>query len=84
MRKIMVDGKEITTNYGERGASTLVTGDDLPNYELFVKDFKESTEQFLKRLVSYGYTRIRFAEVSTRIRNFHDVVAYCRNSKNNE
>lgn len=81
MRKIMVDGKEIITNYGERGASTLVTGDDLPNYEFYTKNFKESNEQFLKRLVSYGYTRIRFAEVSTRIRNFHNVVDYCRKNE---
>lgn len=81
MRKIMVDGKEIITNYGERGASTLVTGDDLPNYEFYTKNFKESNEQFLKRLVSYGYTRIRFAEVSTRIRNFHNVVVYCRKNE---
>lgn len=78
MKKILVEGKEITTNYGEKGMNTLVTGDDLPNYELHTKNSKESIERFLKRLVSYGYTRIRFAEVATRIRNFHDVVAYCR------
>lgn len=56
----------------------LVTGDDLPNYELHTKESRETKEEFLKRLVSYGYTRIRFAEIATRIRNFHDVVAYCR------
>lgn len=78
MKKILVDGKEITTNFGEKGMSTLVTGDDLPNYELYIKNFKESNDQFLKRLVSQGYTRIRFAEVATRIKNYHDVVAYCR------
>lgn len=78
MRKILVDGKEITTNYGEKGMNTLLTGDDLPNYVLCTKNSKESNEQFFKRLVSQGYTRIRFAEVTTRIRNFHDVVAYCR------
>ena len=78
MKKIIVDGKDITTNYCEKGMETLVPGDDLPNYELYTKNTKESNEQFLKRLVSYGYTRIRFAEVATRIRNFHDVIAYCR------
>ena len=35
MKKILVDGKEITTNYGEKGMYTLVTGDNLPNYELY-------------------------------------------------
>lgn len=84
MRKITVDGKEIVTNYGEKTMHNLVSGDDLPNYDLCLKDFRESNEDFLKRLISYGYTRIRFGEVSTRIRGFHDIVAYCRNTNDND
>lgn len=78
MRKIIIDGKKIITNYGESGAMTLVTGDDLPNYELYTKRNKETDEEFFNRLVSYGFTRIRFAEVATFIKGFHDTVAYCR------
>ncbi len=78
MRKILIDGKAITTNYGEKGMNTLVAGNEIPKYELYNKKFNESNEEFLKRLVSHGYTRIRFAEVSTGIRNFHNVIAYCR------
>lgn len=81
MRKILVDGKEIITNFDEKGMDTLVTGNNLPNYDLYCRESKENNEEFLKRLVSYGYTRIRFAEVTTRIRGFHDVVAYCRKNE---
>lgn len=78
MRKIIIDGKEITTNYKEKGAERLVEGDNLPNYDMYSKNFKENNEEFLKRLVKMGYTRIRFAETSTSIRGFHNVIAYCR------
>lgn len=84
MRKIIIDGKEITTNYGEKTMDNLVSGDDLPNYDLCIKNFRESNEEFFKRLISYGYTRIRFGEVSTRIRGFHNVVAYCRKPNDDE
>lgn len=78
MRKILVDGKEITTNYGEKTMNNLVSGNDLPNYVFYRKKHNETSKEFFMRLVSYGYTRIRFGEVSTRIRGFHDVVAYCK------
>ena len=32
MRKIIVDEKEIVTNYGEKTMDNLVSGDDLPDY----------------------------------------------------
>lgn len=82
MRKIIVDGKEIITNYGEKTMNNLVSGDELPNYDMYGKKYKETNEDFFKRLIDYGYTRIRFGEVSTRIRGFHDVVAYCRKKEN--
>lgn len=81
MRKIIVDGKEITTNYGEKTMNNLVSGDELQNYDMYGKKYKETNEDFFKRLIGYGYTRIRFGEVSTRIRGFHDVVAYCRKKR---
>lgn len=82
MRKIIIDGKEIVTNYGEKTMGNLVSGNDLPNYVLESMKFRETKEDFFKRLIEHGYTRIRFGEVSTRIKGFHDVVAYCR--KNDE
>lgn len=84
MRKIIVDGKEITTNYREKTMHNLVSGNDLPNYDFYTKYFRESNEDFFKRLISYGYTRIRFGEVSTKIKGIHDTVAYCRNSNDDE
>ena len=78
MRTIEVLGKEITTNYRETGSDTIVAGNDLPNYTMVLAKFAESDKAFLERLVSYGYTRIRIARVSTRVRGIHDTIAYCR------
>lgn len=79
MKKIIVNGKEVTTNYGENGMYTLVTGNDLPNYTMELKkNIIETDEEFLERLVENGYTRIRFALTSTRIRGYHNSIAYCR------
>jgi len=82
MRKIIIDGKQIVTNYGEKTMSNLVSGNDLPNHDMYMRENRETNEDFFKRLVGYGYTRIRFGEVSTRIRGFHDVVAYCQKKEN--
>lgn len=84
MRKIIVDEKEIVTNYGEKTMDNLVSGDDLPDYILYTKNHGESTQDFFKRLIEYGYTRIRFGEVTTRIKGFHDVVAYCKKIDNDK
>lgn len=77
MRKMIINGVEINTNYGEKSAERLVSGDDIDGYEFYSRHDRESNEEFLKRLIGYGYRKIRFGEVSTRIRNFHEVVAYC-------
>lgn len=78
MKKMIVNGKTITTNFGESGARTIVKGNDLPNYRTEIARRAETEEQFLERLVARGYSRIRFAEVATRITGFHDLIAYCR------
>ena len=78
MRKISIDGKEIITNYGEKSAERLVSNNDLPNYEIRYKKSKEGNKEFLMRLVNEGYTRIRFVEISTNIKGFHEIAAYCR------
>lgn len=78
MKKIEINGKEVTTNFGEKGMHTLVVGNDFPNYIMELMDNRETTKQFFERLVDKGYTRIRFAEISTRIKGYHKTIAYCR------
>lgn len=79
MRQIEVNGVLVTTNYNESGADTIVKGDDLPNYRMELKQScMESDKNFLERLVSYGYTRIRFARTTTRVKGIYNTFAYCR------
>lgn len=78
MRKIIINGKEITTNLGESGANTIVAGNKLPNYYMCLKDScRETDEEFVERLSHY-YSRIRLAQVTTAIRGLYKTIAYCR------
>lgn len=78
MTTITVKEKEITTNYGENGMYTVVAGNDLPNYIIKKSMDRETDRQFLERLVEEGYTRIRFAQTTTRVKGYHNTIAYCR------
>ena len=86
MKKIMVNGKEITTNYGQ--TYRLCKGDSKNGYTIKIREsvltegdmyrHKESDKEMLERLVSLGYTTILFAETSTCIRGYHDLFAYAK------
>lgn len=78
MKKIVINGREIRTNLGEPGSETIVPGNNLPNRVMMIANFAESDEEFVSRLVEYGYTTIRLAKVSTMVRGIHDTVAYCK------
>lgn len=78
MKKITINGKEITTNLGESGAYTIVKGNNLPNYTICIKNsYNESDEEFVERLSKY-YSRIRLARTTTTIRGLYSTFAYCR------
>ena len=81
MRKMIIDNKEIMTNYNEKSAERIVNGEDINGYDLFFKNYKESKKEFLERLVELGYKRIRLGEVATNIKGIHDIVAYCKEIK---
>ena len=85
MRKITINGKEITTNYnsgryhdysiitGDRGTMVYkrsqITGDDL---------HRECDREMLLRLVEEGYTRITFYYTTTSVRGYYKLIAYCK------
>ena len=54
MRKMIIDNKEIMTNYNEKSAERIVNGEDINGYDLFFKNYKESKKEFLERLVELG------------------------------
>lgn len=86
MKKMVVDGKEIKTNFGQ--TYYLCNGNDKNGYRIQLRDWvlddgakykrQETEKEMLQRLVSYGYTTIMFAEVSTAIRGYHDLFAYAK------
>lgn len=74
MRKMIIDGREITTNLGEN--YSIGNGNDTATMRVMIKDsFRESDEDFVKRLASYGYTRITLKLATTAIRGYYSTYA---------
>lgn len=88
MRKIIIDGKEITTNYGCEGWNgyPYSNGESKPSMVMklpqLVSDgvylHKECAYDMLIRLTNEGYTRITFYETPTRVKGCHDLIAFCK------
>lgn len=74
MKKIIINGREITTNLGEN--YSMGNGNDTATMRVMVKtSFRESDEDFVKRLASYGYTRITLKLATTAVRGYYDTYA---------
>ena len=78
MHKMVVNSREITTNYGEESMYAMHSGNPGKTQRLFIKRNDETTEQFLERLANSGYKKIRFARVSTNVIGWHHEIALCR------
>ena len=72
--------KEIKTNYRKgRFSYPMCNGEDRNGWTMKLKrDCKESIGEFYQRLVDLGYTNIKFYEVATRVRGYHDTIAYVK------
>lgn len=72
--------KEIKTNYEKgRFSYPMCNGQDKKGWIMKLKnDCRESNNEFYQRLVEEGYTTIMFYEVSTRVRGFHNTIAYVK------
>ena len=79
MKTMIINGKEIKTNY-ETGSYSVWNGYDIPKtYKSYIHcPFAMSTEKFLYQLVDQGYTRIRFVETTTAVRGYHEIYAFVK------
>ena len=90
MRKINVNGREITTNFGCQGWNgyPYSNGEDKATMTMCLRKWvlsegdkyvhQESEEEMFNRLVSKGYTRITFYETTTNVKGLHDLIAFCK------
>lgn len=70
---------EIKTNYKKgRYSYPMCNGEERNGYTMKLREFRESIDDFYKRLVESGYTTISFYEVSTRVRGLHNTIAYVK------
>ena len=77
MKKIIINGKEITTNLG--GNYSIGNGENTKTMELKIKTSDQETdEDFVKRLAGMGYTRITLKYATTRVRGYYNTYALCK------
>ena len=91
MRKMMVNGKEIRTNYKEHNEYPMHNGyggttmyyEKLQWVKRDGEQYKsqECIDEMFNRLVEKGYSRITFYRMSTSIRGYNEVVAFCKYQK---
>lgn len=70
---------EIKTNYRPgRSGYPVCDGNGRKGWTMKSQNFRETDKEFFDRLVGYGYTRISFYEVTTRIKGLHELIAYVK------
>lgn len=70
----------IKTNYRkERYSYPVCNGENKEGWIMKLKEScRESNSEFFQRLVDSGYTHISFYEVTTRIKGYHNTIAYVK------
>lgn len=68
MKKIMVNGKEVNTNYGRE---TYPTAPD--SFDLTRLPFGMTEREFLEKSVEEGYKKVTFYEETTCVRGLHHI-----------
>lgn len=77
MKKIIINGKEITTNLG--GDYSIGNGNATATMNVFTKrDIYESDEEFVERLAGMGYTHITLKYSTTSIRGYYHTYALAK------
>ena len=73
MKIILVNGKEIKTNYKEK--YSIGNGEATKTKDIAIMRFGENEEQMFNRLVAMGYTNITFKYSTTQIRGYYNIYA---------
>lgn len=77
MKKMIVNGREISTNYG-----SYYPFSDGNNKKTMIMQLKnsciETDKEMLERLVNRGYKRITFYYTTTSVKGYHDLIAFCK------
>lgn len=81
MKKVNVNGIEVITNIGENHC--IWDGNTIPkSYRgMMIFEPRETEQELLERAVAEGFTRVRFVEVTTRVKGYHETVALVGRSK---
>lgn len=74
MKKIIINGREITTNLGEN--YSFGNGNNTATMSVRIKrDLRETDREFVERLAKAGYTHITLKLSTTSVRGYYDTYA---------
>ena len=74
MKTMIINGKEIKTNYSANRYSSLPNTIN-PNYSI---PNGMTLDEFLNKMVEKGYTKITFYTVTTCVRGYHNFYSNCK------
>lgn len=77
MKKVIFEGREIKTNLGSDYPFS--NGNGKKTMSMHIRhDHRESDVEMFERLAKDGYNTITFYKVTTRVKNYHDLIAFCK------
>ena len=79
MKEVTINGRTVKTNYYEVDKWAVWNGNDYPKTMRVVNvPFGKSVREVFEELVTEGYTRIRFVEMTTCVRGYRKVYAFVK------
>lgn len=78
MTTMIVDGREVKTNYREgRYLYPFCNGDTREGWTMEIAEFNETPREIVERL-GKRYSRVSIYMVTTRVRGIYEYLAYCK------
>lgn len=79
MKKMIIDGREIKTNYRQSVNGYPFSDGRAKKTMIAVYAFnQENDTELLHKLVARGYTTITFYWCTTRVKGYYNIMAYCK------
>ena len=78
MKAMTVNGREIKTNFNKMCNFPVYNGYGGTTMTYNRIRSSETIEQMFNRLVEEGYTRITFYRMTTAVRGWNEIIAFCK------
>lgn len=76
MKTVLFNGREIKTNLGDN--YSFDAGNGRATMVMKSAEFTETDCEMFERLAACGYSKIMFFYVTTSVRGYYNLIAYCK------